>query len=160
MKKNTKKSQNSILNLSQKTYVLIIALLFGYSVYLSTSPVVKVSSDGFDTGFSALYNLALITILVPITVFLLFYRYILSNNKKPQMGAVVFYSTVYTLLAFVIQGVLGRYVFQYAVDKNYSMSDWQFFSLLVLTYLVSVLVVCGGLALTGPQAKLAARKKR
>jgi uncharacterized membrane protein len=161
MKKNTtKKSQNPIVNISQKTYIVIIALLFAYSVYLSTNPVVAVSSNGFDTGFSPLYNLALISILVPISIFLLFYKLILSNNKKTQLTSVVFYSIVYTLFAFVVQGVVGHYVFKYTFDKHIVMADWQFFTLLVITYLVSVLIVFGGLALSNPQAKLVARKNR
>jgi uncharacterized membrane protein len=161
MKKNsTKKSQNPIVNISQKTYIVIIALLFAYSVYLSTNPVVTVSSNGFDTGFSPLYNLALIAILVPISIFLLFYKLILSNNKKTQLTSVVFYSIVYTLFAFVVQGVVGHYVFKYTFDKHIVMADWQFFTLLVITYLVSVLIVFGGLALSNPQAKLVARKNR
>jgi uncharacterized membrane protein len=158
MKKKSSKSQNQIVNLSQKTYIVIIALLFAYSVYLSTNPVVKVSSDGFDTGFSPLYNLALITILVPIAIFLLFYRLIMSNNKKTQLTSVVFYSVVYTLFTFVVQGVLGHYVFQYTFDQNMVLADWQFFTLLTITYLLSVLLVFGGLALSNPQARLVAKK--
>jgi Na+/H+-dicarboxylate symporter len=117
MKKKVK-SQNPILKLSQNTYIVIIAILFAYSVYVSTNPVVSVSSNGFDTGFSSLYNLLLITILVPIAIFLLFYKYILSNSKKSLVTSAVFYGVVYTLFAFVVQGVIGHYVFQFTTQHG------------------------------------------
>jgi hypothetical protein len=158
MKKKVK-SQNSILKLSQKTYIVIIAILFAYSVYVSTNPVVSVSSNGFDTGFSSLYNLLLITILVPIAIFLLFYKYVLSNSKKSLVTSAVFYGVVYTLFAFVVQGVIGHYVFQFTTRHGYVLSDWQFFSLLVISYLVSVSVVFAGLALSNSRLTLAPKKK-
>jgi uncharacterized membrane protein len=134
--------------------------LFGYSVYLSTNPIIKISSDGFDTGYASLYNLLLITILAPTLTFLLFYKLILSNNKKTQQTSVAFYSIVYTLFVFVVQGAIGHYVFKYTFDKHVVMADWQFFTLLALTYVVSVFVVFGGLALSNPQARLVTRKNR
>jgi uncharacterized membrane protein len=158
--KKTTKSKNPLLAISQKTYIVIIALLFAYSVYLSTNPVITVSSNGFDTGYSSLYNLILITILVPIAIFMLFYKYILSNSKKSMITSVVFYSVVYTLFAFVVQGVVGHYVFKYTATKNYVLSDWQFFSVLVLTYLVSIFIVFAGLALSKPGVRLSAKAKK
>jgi hypothetical protein len=54
--------------------------------------------------------------------------------------------------------VLGHYVFQYTFDQNMVLADWQFFTLLTITYLLSVLLVFGGLALSNPQARLVAKK--
>jgi uncharacterized membrane protein len=160
MKKSSQKSQKSLLDLSQKTYITIIALLFAYSAYISTNPVVDVSSNGFDGGYSPLYNMLLITILVPIAVFMLFYKYISGNNKKAPTTSVIFYSTIYTLLTFVIQGVVGHYIFEYTFYKEMAMADWQFFSVLTFTYLASVFVVFGGLALSNYPGKVLAKKKR
>ena len=77
-----------------------------------------------------------------------------------MITSVVFYSVVYTLFAFVVQGVVGHYVFQYTNTKDYVLSDWQFFSVLVLTYLVSIFIVFAGLALSKPGAMLSAKAKK
>jgi hypothetical protein len=141
MKRKSKKNKIPFVKISQEAFIVIVAFIFISSAFFSGKVLYDAVSQGLTPGPPFLFNFLIITLLIPISIFVYFYQFLHKKKLKHNGVSAVFWSLAYTVVVYVSAGVLNYYLLIATSNTEYVITNWQLFSLELLCIIAGVLVV-------------------
>jgi uncharacterized membrane protein len=141
MKRKSKKNKFPLVKTSQEAFIVVVAFIFISSAFFSGKVLYDTKSQGLAPGGPFLFNFLIITLLIPVSIFVYFYQFLHKKKLNHNGVSAVFWSLVYTVVVYVAAGVLNYYLLIETSNAGYAMTDWQFFSMELLCILAGVLIV-------------------
>jgi hypothetical protein len=141
MKRKSKKNKNPVVKISQQAFIVVVAFIFISSAFFSGKVLYDTESQGLVPSGPFLFNFLIITLLIPVSIFVYFYQFLHKKKLNHNGVSAVFWSLVYTVVVYVSAGVLNYYLLIATSNTGFAMTDWQFFSMELLCILAGVLVV-------------------
>jgi hypothetical protein len=141
MKRKSKNVKFPVVKTSQEAFIVFVAFIFISSAFFSGKVLYDTKSQGLTPGGPFLFNFLIITLLVPVSIFVYFYQFLHKKKLNHNGVSAVFWSLVYTVAVYVSAGLLNYYLLIATSNTGYTMTDWQFFSMELICILASILVI-------------------